>query len=257
MSSENVKNVQGKIIAETKKALCLQFKSGQENWIAKSNISSKFNPKRDTFQSFSIQSWVLEKNNILTDDEQLLHHILEKINEQHTDNLIAIYGIGSYFDTNLPDSWIKNDIDLILVVKSIAKIPKEIWKVRFFPEQILGFDIFTGFNTLEMYQDKEKFKKDSGANYKWAVMDIKYPDNSTLLYGEDIRDKIPDVITIPFDYDDILARGIYHLEKSLKEAYKDESDKDLEKREFSKGILKISFSVCVYFVESFHYTSII
>ena len=257
MSGENIKKIQGKIMAETKKALRLQFKSGQEHWIAKSTISSKFNSQQETFQSFSIQLWVLEKNNILTDDEQVLNHILEKVKYQHSDNLIAIYGIGSYFDKNLPDSWIKNDIDLILVVKSIDNIPKELWKKRFFSEQIQGFDVFSGYNTQEMYQNQEKFKKFSGVNYKWALMDITYPENSILLYGDDIRDKLPDITTIPFDYDDILARGIYHLEKSLKETYKDNPKADVEQRELSKAILKLSFYICVYFVDNFHYTSIV
>ena len=257
ISEENIKDLQAKIIAETQKAVRLQLKSGQEHWIPKSTITSKFNSQQETFQSFSIQTWVLEKNKIITDDTQLIQQVIEKVKKQHSDNLIAIFGIGSFFDKNLPESWIKNDIDLILVVKSIKEIPKEIWKVRFFPEQIQGFDVFTGFNTLEMYQNKEKFRKDSGANYKWALMEIKYPENSTLLYGENIRDKLPEITTIPFDYDDILARGVYHLEKSLKETYKDESDKDIEKREFSKGILKLSFYVCVYFVENFRHTSII
>ena len=257
MSEENIKKVQGKIMAETKKALRLQFKSGQEHWIAKSTISSKFNAQQETFQPFSIQLWVLEKNNILTDDEQVLNPILEKVKGQHSDNLIAIYGIGSYFDKNLPDSWIKNDIDLILVVKSLKNIPKEKWNKRFFPENIQGFDIFTGYNTLEMYQDVDKFKKDSGANYKWALMDIKYPENSKLLYGEDIRDKLPDFTTIPFDYDDLLARGIYHLEKSIEETYKDDPEEDIEQRELSKAVLKLSYFLCVYFVENFHYTSLI
>ncbi len=88
-------------------------------------------------------------------------------------------------------------------------------------------------------------------------MDIKYPENSTLLYGENIRDKLPDITTIPFDYDDVLARGLYHLEKSLKETYRNNSDEDIEKREFSKGIFKICFYICVYFQENFHYTSLI
>ncbi len=136
------------------------------------------------------------------------------------------------------------------MVKSITKIPKEKWKKRFFPEVIEGFDVFTGYNTMEMYQDKEKFKKDSGANFKWALMDIKYPENSTLLYGEDIRDKLPDITKISFDYNDLLARGVYHLEKSFKQD-------DIEMQEFSKGIFKVCFFVCVYFVEKFHFTSLI
>ncbi|KKM13851.1 hypothetical protein LCGC14_1712010, partial [marine sediment metagenome] len=33
---------------------------------------------------------------------------------------------------------------------------------------------------------------------------FKYPTNSRLLYGEDIRNQMPDTVTINFDYGDIL-----------------------------------------------------
>lgn len=250
MKDDAIKTVQGKIIAETKKAVRIQFKSGQENWIPKSTITSAFNSQKETFQPFSIQSWVLKNNNILTDKEQKIINIIDKLKAYHSSNLIAIFGIGSYFDTNLPDSWIKNDVDLILVVKSLKDIPKEKWTKRLIPEIIEESDVFTGYNTLEMYQDKKRFREDSGANYKWALIEIKYPENSTLLYGDNIRDKLPDITSIPFDYDDVLARGVYHLEKSLKE-------ENIEMREFSKAIFKICFYVCAYFVEKFHYTSLI
>ncbi len=104
MSDGKVKKVQGSIIAETEKAVRIRFKSGQESWIAKSTIPSKFNPQRDSFQPFEIQSWVLEKNKILTSEEQVKNNIVDKVKGYHADNLIAIYGIGSYFDKNLPDS---------------------------------------------------------------------------------------------------------------------------------------------------------
>jgi hypothetical protein len=249
MSEENIKKVQGKIIAETEKAVRIHFLSEQEMWIPKSTVASEFNSQRDTFQPFSIHTWVLEKNKILINEEQVIDNILGKVKGYHTENLIAAYGIGSAFDKTLPDSWIKNDLDLILVVKSLKDIPKEKWDKRFFPEVIEGLDVYTGYNTLNMYQDEKIFNQDSGANYKWALLEIKYPENSTLLYGEDIRNKLPDITTIPFDFDDILARGVYHLEKSLKHD-------EIEMRELSKGILKICFYICVYFVENFHYTSI-
>lgn len=79
MNESTIRNVQGKIIAETEKAVRIQFKSGQENWIAKSTITSKFNSQRDTFQPFSIQSWVLEKNKILVDEEQVINNIISKV----------------------------------------------------------------------------------------------------------------------------------------------------------------------------------
>lgn len=84
MNEGTIKIVQGKIIAETKKALRLRFKSGQETWIPKSTITSKFNSQQDTFQQFSIQTWVLEKNRILLNEEQVLDSILQKVKEYHS-----------------------------------------------------------------------------------------------------------------------------------------------------------------------------
>ncbi|MHA2182885.1 MAG: hypothetical protein ACXAAH_15815, partial [Promethearchaeota archaeon] len=138
MIQENIRTVQGKIIAETEKAVRIQFKSGKENWIPKSTITSKFNSQRDTFQPFSIKTWVLEKNNILVDEEQIINNILNIVKGYHSDNLIAIYGIGSYFDdvSKFESTFLSNDIDLILVVKSIKDVPKEKWNKRFFPEVI-------------------------------------------------------------------------------------------------------------------------
>ncbi len=162
MIGKTIKIIQGKIIAETKKAIRIKFKSEQETWIPKSTITSKFNSQRDTFQPFSIQSWILQRNNILTNEEQVVGHIIDKVKGYHSDNLIAIYGIGSYFDKNLPESWIKNDIDLILVVKSIKGIPKEKWNKRFFPEVIEGFDVFSGYNTLGCIKIKRNLENFQG-----------------------------------------------------------------------------------------------
>jgi len=36
-------------------------------------------------------------------------------------------------------------------VKSIEKIPKEDWDKRFYPQTVEGYDLFTGYNTVEMY----------------------------------------------------------------------------------------------------------
>ncbi len=116
--------------------------------------------------------------------------------EKHSDNLIAIYGVGSYFDDALPLNWIKNDIDIILIVKSIDKIPKEVWNNRFKTKKINGQDLFTGFNTIESYYNKAEFSKISGVNYEWSLICLKHPENSILLYGEDIRNQIPDTVTI-------------------------------------------------------------
>jgi len=80
---------------------------------------------------------------------------------------------------------------------------------------------------------------------------MKHPENSKLLYGENIKDKIPETTNMLFDYDDILARGLYHLEKSLKE-----QDPSRAMKECSKGIFKLAFYFCVYFDPTFCSTTI-
>ena len=51
---------------------------------------------------------------------------MQNLVEKFSENIISIYGIGSFFDRKLPDNWIKNDIDMICIciVKNIEKIPK-------------------------------------------------------------------------------------------------------------------------------------
>jgi len=57
---------------------------------------------------------------------------------------------------------------------------------------------------------------------------------------------------LKFDYENILARGLYHLEKSLSE--KDSND---AKQEFSKAIFKTIYYMCIFLDPAYHKTSII
>jgi hypothetical protein len=178
--------------------------------------------------------------------------MVQGLKSHHSENLISIYGIGSFFDRNLPISWTKTDIDLILIVKSIEDIPEEDWQKRFYPRSINGFEVFLGYNTIKMYQNKENFKKFSVANYEWALIELANPENSELLFGPDIRDQLPRFDTLNFDFDDILARGLYHIEKSLRE-----KDNNLAMQELSKSIFKTGFYFCLYFASDFKHTSFI
>ena len=53
--------IKGKFIAETEKAIRIQFISGQEHWIPKSTIESSISHDQTIIQEFLIDSWVLEK----------------------------------------------------------------------------------------------------------------------------------------------------------------------------------------------------
>lgn len=168
---------------------------------------------------------------------------------------IAIYGIGSYFDESLPPDWIKNDLDIIIVVNSVEDIPKEDWDNRFKTIEIEGYKIFKGYNTIESYNNKDIFNEISGANYEWALMEIKNPKNSKLLYGEDIRSQIPDTTNLQFNYDNILARALYHLDKALEYLFYAKNISEAI-TEFTKAVFKFNFYLCIYFDTSYLSTSI-
>ena len=61
-----VKSVSGSIKKETNKALLIQFENNAEIWIPKSKIHSGFENVKDMTQKFSIDSWILSKNKIIS-----------------------------------------------------------------------------------------------------------------------------------------------------------------------------------------------
>ncbi len=63
---KEVKIVTGSIKKETNKALLIQFENNSEIWIPKSRIHSGFDNTMDITQKFSIDSWILSKNKIIS-----------------------------------------------------------------------------------------------------------------------------------------------------------------------------------------------
>ena len=174
--------------------------------------------------------------------------------DEHKENLISLYGIGSYFDDNKPDEWISNDIDFIAVVENFDNIPKDKYtssrhKKMFIEEK----EVFIAFHTIETLNSKKLFNSVSFANFEWALHEIKLPENSKLLYGPDIRDKIPELNEIGHDYEDILRRVFYHMEKSYKMEEKKDENKSIS--EFTKSIFKFCYYLSVLFDPRFQYTS--
>ncbi len=164
-----------------------------------------------------------------------------------------MFGIGSYFNENLPPNWIKNDVDLVVIVDSLEVIPKQDWtEVRYEKKRIGDKEIWMGFNTLEGFKNREQFRRESFANYEWSLLDLKLPENSILLYGRNVRNQLPKVSYLQFDYDDVLIRSLYHLNKCFKDNTSLES-----MREFTKGVFKFSFYLCIYFDSQFRLTSIV
>jgi len=62
--TKEMKNVKGEITGETEKALLIKFHEGNEVWVPKSTIQSSYNPVKNQNQSFSIDTWFLEKQKI-------------------------------------------------------------------------------------------------------------------------------------------------------------------------------------------------
>lgn len=184
----------------------------------------------------------------------LVLEVPSRLLEEHKENFVSLYGIGSYFDENKPDDWISNDIDFIAIVKNFDNISEDTYtssrhKKMFIEEK----EVFIAFHTIETLISKELFNSVSFANYEWALHEIKLPENSKLLYGQDIRDRIPELNEIGHDYEDILRRVFYHMEKSYREEEKEDENKS--KREFTKSIFKFCYYLSVLFDPDFQYTS--
>ncbi|MFX1273617.1 MAG: hypothetical protein ACFFBP_23070 [Promethearchaeota archaeon] len=59
-------NINGVVNGETTKALMIHFRSGNESWIPKSTIHSKYDTSNLDEQEFLIEEWILKKNDIIT-----------------------------------------------------------------------------------------------------------------------------------------------------------------------------------------------
>ena len=71
--------------------------------------------------------------------DRILNRILDDLVARYSDNIITIYGIGSYFDDTLPPNWVKNDLDIVVIVKTLKDIPKQDWtEIRYKRKEING-----------------------------------------------------------------------------------------------------------------------
>lgn len=264
--SQDVRNIPRKLLKSLELSDLIQKNSLTLNFGAINVFLYKFNSEK-TFKNldWAIQYWKGKRKpkplDLLNECEshgykeecKLILTVLIDLLEKFSDNIISIYGIGSFFDKKLPKNWIKNDIDMVCIVKNMEEIPKtHDWtKIRKLDYKKNGLTINVFFNSLEGLQEKEKYKKQSWANYKWSLLDFKVPQNSIILYGDSIHDKLPELNSIPYDYEDLLQHAFYHLDHSFEE--------DVEKamKIFTKAVFKFGFIICVYFDDSFKFNSII
>ncbi|MFX0049628.1 MAG: hypothetical protein ACFE8G_15955, partial [Candidatus Hermodarchaeota archaeon] len=194
-------------------------------------------------------------NNIKTKDP-IISKIIGYLEDYFKEIVISVYGIGSYFDKALPTDWKINDIDVLVIVSSLEKIPKLEWtEVRYETRNIENYNVWLGYNTLRGLKEKEVFAHESFANYEWSLLDLKCQENSQLLYGKDIRNHLPKISDLKYDYDDIFARCLYHLDKSLKES-KSYRKSLVSEREFTKAVFKFGFFICKYFDKNYYLTSV-
>jgi len=197
-----------------------------------------------------------DSNFLIISKDPLLYKIKNDLQEKYSNDLISIYGIGSYFDEDLPSDWMKNDIDIIIILRSLKKAPKLDWtNFRYEKKKIDENLLFQGFYTLDLFKNKVEFERYSWSNYEWSLISMKYSENSKLIYGKDIRDRLPNHRKFEFNYDDILSRSFYYIEKSLKNETELRNVQE-SMRDFTKAVFKFAFYVCVYFDKDFHITSI-
>lgn len=92
---------------------------------------------------------------------------------------------------------------MICIVKYIEKIPKiQNWtEVRRLDYKKGHYKANVFFNSLEGLKHKEVYEKESWANYKWALLDFKIPQNSVILYGKllFVRDLSPEITYVGYD----------------------------------------------------------
>lgn len=62
---KNLKKMEGSIVGETDKALRVTIENGDDIWIPKSIIKSQYDVETKSKQAFVVDSWFLEKNNLL------------------------------------------------------------------------------------------------------------------------------------------------------------------------------------------------
>jgi len=188
--------------------------------------------------------------------DNITSNIIKYLQKNLKDEIISIFGIGSYFDKNLPSDWRNTDIDVIVVSSTLDKITKLDWTdVRYEVRKFDSHYVWIGYNTIQGLKKKKLFAQESFANYEWSLMDIKFKENSQLLYGKDIREQVPDPFSFDFDYDDILARCLYHLDKSLKESTIQENSTQAM-TEFTKAVFKFGFYLCLFFSKRYYLTSV-
>lgn len=192
----------------------------------------------------------------MNDPKPIINKIIGPVKEQYNDSVICIFGIGSYFDQTLPDDWISNDIDIIVILNDLDGTPRHEWtEVRFERKNMSGYEVWIGYNILDGVKDKNLFQAQSFSNYEWSIIELKYPENSVVLFGTNIRYQLPDIHKLEFDFDDIFRRSLYHLDRSYKTELKEKNPKKA-KFQLTKAVFKFCFYLCVYHDRTFHQTSL-
>ena len=96
--------------------------------------------------------------NLIKTKDHLVLKIISHLEEISKENIISVYGIGSYFDKSLPSDWKNTDIDLIVILNSLDILPKLEWTdVRYETMSLEKSTIWIGYNTLKGLQEKNRF----------------------------------------------------------------------------------------------------
>ncbi len=224
-------------------------------------------PKSNAFLKIKSNPYHTYTSNIrVNEGDEIVKEAIKTLLYKYSDIIIAIYGTGSYFDDTLPSDWINEDIDLLVVVRTLNPIPKYEWtNQRYERLEIEGKKVWFLFNSFDAlnrgFGNRELWESQSWANYFWSIINIKYPRNAKILYGEDIRYRLPMIRSRYLTdeiFDDILVRILYRLDESYR--YSRMTTSNIAEKEarmqLSKAILKFLFYLCIIKDREFRSTRI-
>lgn len=115
--------------------------------------------------------------------DPLIKDVLDDLESRFSGYIISVFGIGSYFDEDLPPNWLKDDVDLVVIVDSLENIPKQDWtEVRYEKKQVRDKEIWIGFNSLEGVKNREQFREEFGISLEMINIAL-----SVISIGLDLR----------------------------------------------------------------------
>ena len=167
--------------------------------------------------------------------EEIIEYIRSSLLTKYPNKVTQIYGIGSFFFSSLP---VKTPIDVVVLLSDTTDVPRKDYTTALFEDiDWQGLKLRFMYATLSTYLHRNEFEQSSFSNYVWSIRAMKH--QSELLYGQDIRDRLPELHYTSADYEKICLNAMYHLEGSVTRYNQPDPQR------LWKGLIKIAFFISV------------